>query len=205
MVPAMSDAPRSFLNPGLTLLVGMVVGGLAGVYGTRLVDGQAPKPVDPSPSPVRECPPCPERTPCPTCPDCSGVSMLPTGEDDPTVVDLEDLPEDPGADRAAPPPPAGPGLPARAIQQASAAVRVAIEPCLESDTARLASGMLLLDLTVTATGSEGFVADALITQRSGDVDAVEACVQQEARRARFPYEGPDGTQRVKLPVKIGGF
>lgn len=195
----MSDA-RSLLSPGLTLVAGMLIGGLAGVYGTRLLDGDAPRStVDPSPNPVRECPPCETCPACPPPPECGDVSLIPARDDDPGL-DRDPLDDPPDRPDIAP---AGPGLSARAIAQASAAVRVAIEPCLLSDQLDGAQGMLLLDLTVTATGSVGFVTEALVTARNGDTEAVEACVQREAARARFDYAGPDGAQRVKLPIKIG--
>lgn len=204
----MSQGTRLFVVSGLAL----VVGAAAGAYATQLVYGDSSQQtVDPSPAPIRECPACPACPACPPPPDCGDLSVIPSTPDDliPSAPMHGDGSEDPlGEDgnSITPPPsrrPAGPGLSARAIQQATAAVRVAVRPCLEAENTQTLSGMLLLDLTVTATGSEGFVTEALISQRSGDVGQVDVCVQKEALGARFEHEGPEGEQRVKLPLQVG--
>jgi len=204
----MSQGTRLFVVSGLAL----VVGAAAGAYATQLVYGDSSQQtVDPSPAPIRECPACPACPACPPAPDCSDLSVIPSAPDDfvpdqPSDGDGTDGARDDSEAPINPLPsrrPAGPGLSARAIQQATAAVRVAVRPCLEAEGTEALSGMLLLDLTVTATGSEGFVTEALISQRSGDVGQVDMCVQKEALGARFEHEGPEGEQRVKLPLQVG--
>lgn len=190
----MSEGTRLLMVSGFALLVGAA----AGAYATQIVYGGASQaPVVPSPSPIRECPACPSCPACPPPPDCSEVSLIPSTPD-PVPSDDPDLPDGPPPNR-----PAGPGLSARAIQQASAAVRLAVTPCLEAEGVDQLSGMLLLELTVTATGSEGFITEALISQRSGDTTEVEACVQREALGAKFEHQGPEGEQRVKMPLQVG--
>jgi hypothetical protein len=191
MVRGMAGGIRLALVGGLALVVGAV----GGAYGTRVIYGDgAQSPVEPAPRPIRECPACPACPACPPPPECGEVSLLPTQGNDPTAPPPE-----------TPPPlePARPGLPAHAIQQALAAVRLAVGGCLAPDAAQGASGMLLLDLTVTTTGTTGQVVEALVTQRSGSVEAVEGCVQTSAKSARFPYQGPEGEQKVKLPLAVG--
>lgn len=192
MVLGMAGGFRLVLVGGLALVAGAV----GGAYGTRVIYGDgASGPVEPAPHTIRECPPCPACPACPPAPDCGDVSLIPAqGGDDQA---------DPRPDTAQPIEPAKPGLPAHAIQQALAAVRLAVGPCLEPEASQGASGMLLVDLTVTTTGTTGEVVDAIITQRTGSVEAVESCVQDQAVTARFPYQGPEGEQKVKLPLAVG--
>lgn len=193
----MSQVARLFLASGLSLVIG--AGG--GAYAMSLLYGGPPEAqvrVDPSPDPVApECPACPECPVCPPPPDCGELGVLPE----------DDLPVEPvDGPRAEPPelPSAAPssGLPVSAVQKATAAVREAVTPCLEAPEAEAARGMVLLSLTVTATGGQGFIRDALVTQRTGDVAGVEACIQSEARRAKFEWAGADGEQSMRLPIPV---
>ena len=198
MFRAMSQATRL----AATALLSLAVGAVGGAYATRLVYGGGGASVDPSPEPRRTCPPCPDCPACPTPPPCDAVSDLPMEDDDPGLGAGDG---DPGYARGLPDPdaPTGPGLSAGAIQQAFAAVRVAVAPCLEEAEVQGVRGMVLLDLTVTATGTEAFVTDATVSQRMGDVEAIEPCVQSHAVRARFSHKGGDGSQRLKVPLRIG--
>lgn len=207
MVRAMSQTTRL----AATALLSLVVGAAGGAYATRLVYGDGTGAVDPSPEPRRTCPPCPD---CPTCPEpppCDTVSDLPTSPDpiepygDLDVVDTAtDAPDDLPRRRLPDPDlPRGPGLSAGTIQQAFSAVRLAVGPCLIQASEEDRRGMVLLSLTVTATGTEGFVTDAVVSQSSGDVASLEECLRSHAEGARFPHRGSDGSQRLKVPLRIG--
>ncbi len=206
MVRAMSEGTRLLVVSCLALVVGAAAGG----YATRLIYGDSGQPpVDPSPEPVRECPTCPRCPACPPPPDCEEISQIPSDPDiledstDPEVLGDPDAPDLQRARPTRPTAPVRPGLSARAVQQAGAAVRLAVAPCLDDEAVGESHGMLLLDLTVTATSGAGGVSDALISQRSGQTEPVEACVLREAAAAQFVHEGADGQQRIKLPLRVG--
>lgn len=209
MVRAMSEGTRLLAVSCLALVVGAAAGG----YATQLIYGKSGQPqVDPSPEPVRECPTCPSCPACPPPPDCEEVSQIPSAPDiledstDPDQafdgdepMDLEN-PTPPVVRR--PDRPVRVGLSAKAVQQAGAAVRAAVGSCLQPEGSD-AHGMLLLDLTVTATSGAGAVTDATVSQRSGETASVEDCVLREAAAAQFVHEGADGQQRIKLPLRVG--
>ena len=66
-------------------------------------------------------------------------------------------------------------------------------------------GTVLLDLTVTATGGQGFISDASMVERSGDAvssSELEHCLLEAARRAKFEWSAEDGEAHVRLPVAL---
>ena len=67
------------------------------------------------------------------------------------------------------------------------AVREAIKICGVEDTSL--SGVVLLDLTATATAGGGFISESTIARTTGDMSgaAVAECVRIEAKRARFAW------------------
>lgn len=187
----MSQAARLFLASGLSLLVG----GALGAFVTRSVFGDAVEPIDPRPAKEVVCPPVKECAPCPP-PVCADVGAVPTSTR--TAPALAPTNDEPVRD-------ARPGLPASAIQRASQEVRTLATTCVDQAAQAGARGIVLLDLTVTATGGQGWVSEAHVLERSPDARdtaAAEACLVEGARRARFPVAAEDGEARFRLPVRL---
>lgn len=182
------EAVRLFFGCSISFLLG----GAAGVFGVRTLYGQVDQVAPETPTSL-VCPPPP---PCPACPppvDCGAVGGgLPS---DPPPTPVERPPLDRPAD-------ALPGLPASVLPLAHAAVKTAIAPCLDEVPAS-ASGVALLALTVTATGGEGFLRDAVVTRATGDGRDVADCLARSARSARFRWSGPDGQLTFKIPISVG--
>jgi len=182
------EGARLFFVSGLTFLIGIGGGALA----MNSIHGGGESEVDPSKPRPPTCAPCPQ---CPTCPppvDCGDLTVVPPDGDD----------DDQGDDDA-PPDPDRPGLPASALPLAMGAVREAIKICGVEDTSL--SGVVLLDLTATATAGGGFISESTIARTTGDMSgaAVAECVRIEAKRARFAWDGVEGDLKFKLPVKVG--
>lgn len=180
------EGAKLFFVAGLSLLVG----GAAGAFTTRTLYGGPIESVDPSPDRAPACPKCRE---CPVCPppvDCGELGVVPVG-DEPTgvVPDAVDVPEA-----------ARPGLPAAAVGLATTAVKDAVADCLNDVEG--SGGHVLLSLTVTSTGGQGFIRNAEIAKTSGDVSAQTDCIVSNARRAKFEFE-PEGELRFQLPLKVG--
>ncbi len=188
MVLAMAHVGMLVVS-GLTF----VLGGAAGIMLTRTIYGVEGGQVSPAPPPVvAACPP-PSCAPCPVCQEPTETAVVP-----PPITETATL--------AAPGPkpldlgPAKAGLPAQAISLASGAVTGQLGPCLNTPNA---NGTLVLELTVTATGGQGFIREVLIGRRTGNVAPVEDCVLVGAKRARFDWAGADGELKFKLPVRVG--
>ncbi len=184
------EAARLFFVSGLTFLIGIGGGAFAmsSLYGGGSVDVDPAKPRPPA------CAPCPQ---CPACPppvDCGELGVVP-----PSNTDDDD---DPGSE-IFPTEPDRPGLPASALPLAMGAVKESIVSCFTDETS--ISGVVLLDLTASATAAGGFISEATITQATGDVRGTEIpeCVRAAAERARFEWEGSEGQLKFKLPVKVG--
>lgn len=177
----------------LSFAIGLVVGAAGGAYGMRLVYGEAPSRVEVSAREGEIHPRCPE---CPACPppvDCGELGVVPeTTLQAPLDASEEAFPESGGL----------PGLPPLALQQASEVIRIAVAPCLAQADALDAHGVLLLDLTITATGGQGFVRTLDATGRTGDPGPLEPCITARAQAARFSWDGDDGSQRLKLPIRV---
>ncbi|MBK6684336.1 MAG: hypothetical protein IPG45_07670 [Deltaproteobacteria bacterium] len=182
------EVARTLFIAGFCLLVGAAGGSLA----TRALYGDGGGVVVPTPPTRPECPICKECPACPPPPDCGDLGVVPTETPPPTIL---------GED--GPTPEAKPGLPASVIKPAGTAVEVLIEPCLTAKEAEGLSGTVVLDLTVTATGGQGFISEVLITRRVGAVESVEPCLSDAAKRARFEWSEGEGELKFKLPVKVG--
>lgn len=199
-----SQVARLLFTSGLSLLAG----GALGSYATRVIYGESVAPIDPAPPRARPCPVCRE---CPICPppeDCVVAEGREPEGDSPEVVRtatavapvelLVPASEEPDRERLH-------GLPASAIQLATTTVRAAVAPCLEPAVRGEARGTILLDLTVTATGGQGFISEAAVYERSSDARetrGVEPCLVENARRARFEVSADDGEARFRLPVRL---
>lgn len=174
---------KLFLVAGASLLVG---GGL-GAFVTQTIYGGHAERVDPSPDrPLK----CPEPKPC-ICPppvDCGENGIVPDGAEPVGEIAAIEVPDT-----------TRPGLPASALGLATAAVKEAIAPCL-IDTEGL-GGNILLRLTVTSTGGQGFIRTAEVTKTSGEVADVPECVSAYARRAKFEFE-TEGETQLQLPIKV---
>ena len=163
--------------------VSLLAGGALGGYATNaLLDGGQdrvrPMPVPPPPALQCNC-----ETPQQAAVDPLGAGRIP---DDLTEVAA----------------PALPGLPVSALNRARAAAQQVLRPCATSSTA-FGQGTLILTLTVTATGGQGFIREAAITGRTGDVSWAEECVMRRTRQVRFDWSGSDGQQTLKLPLQVG--
>ena len=170
-----------------------LLGGVAAVFGLRTLYGPTEQ-VEPSVDIPLECPPPP---PCPACPppsDCSDGDALP--EETFTQNEWTPSPAAQGSGTLLP------GLPASAIPRANTAIQAAITVCRETVDPS-ASGVVLLKLTVTATGTGGFIRDALVVQAPGLPSETADCFAREAKRARFDWTGADGELTFKLPVSVG--
>ena len=181
MVRAMSSGvARLFAVAGVSFLAG----GALGAYATSAILGGGQPPVRPSPQAKAPAEPC-------RCdePAAAAVDPLGTGRiaDDLTEVDA---------------PAALPGLPVTALNRARASAQAQLKPCTTSSVA-FGEGTLVLTLTVTATGGQGFISDAHITARTGDVEWAEPCIAQRARAIRFDWAGSEGQQTLKLPLRVG--
>lgn len=179
----------------LSFAAGLLIGGVGGAYGMRLVYGDAPARVEVATPKNEVRTRCPE---CPTCPppvDCGELGVVPVGEPTAPITptaQVEDSFETSGL----------PGLPPLALKRASEAVRTAVEPCVAQADELGAHGVLLLDLTITATGGQGFMRAIDTSGRAGDPSMLEPCIITRARSARFSWDGDDGIQRLKLPIQI---
>ncbi|MEL6186088.1 MAG: hypothetical protein AAFU79_15795 [Myxococcota bacterium] len=183
------EAARLFFGCSICFLLG----GAAGVFGVRTLYGEVDR-VVPETRKTLVCPPPP---PCPACPppvDCGDASVLPSSPTTDPDVEAEVL--DPEA-------PALPGLPASVLPYAHEAVREVLEPCLAEAPPDF-PGVALLQLTVTATGGEGFISEVIVLQATGGAEAAASCLEEAARTARFPWAGGDGRLTFKLPVSVGG-
>lgn len=190
ITPMMSaEFTRLFLASGLCLLVG----GVGGAYATRAVYGDPKTKVDPNPKRPPSCAPCPVCPACPPPPECGGIIPPPSHTTKPI-----DKPSEPLA-------PAKPGLPFKALKLATDAVRGSIERCTTEDKVGELDGVILLNLTATATGGQGWISEALVTRATGSVadSDIATCVTDAAEEARFEWAESEGELRFKLPVKIG--
>jgi hypothetical protein len=185
-------ALRVFFAAGLAFLIG---GGL-GVWATRAIYGEGIAPVDPAPVRPKPCPPCGECPVCPPPPDCGDRGLIPTSTAPKALLVPDD--DEPNRDRK-------PGLPARAIQLATTTVKQSVASCVEEAKRTGAEGTILLELTVTATGGQGFISDAALAGRSEDARntmTIESCVLEGARTARFDWGNDDGEVRFRLPISL---
>lgn len=172
----------------------MLVGGAVGAYATRAIYGDSPENIDPVTPRQKICPTC-ECPVCPPPPDCGDVNGVPTSTAPRAIL----IPEDEEPDRHT-----KPGLPASAVQLATGSVRTEVRPCLATIPYEV-HGTVLLDLTVTATGGQGFISDASMVERSGDAvssSELEHCLVEAARAAKFEWSGEDGEAHVRLPVAL---
>lgn len=184
------EAARLFFAAGLSMLAG----GAIGSYATRLIFGGSTENIDPVTPRQKICPPC-ECPMCPPPPDCGDVNAVPTSTAPRAIL----LPEDDEVDRDK-----RPGLPASAVQLATKQVREETKACLNALQVEV-HGTLLLELTVTATGGQGFISDASMIERSGDAvssNDLEHCLLDAARRAKFDWPAEDGEAHVRLPVAL---
>ncbi len=167
--------------------VSMLAGGMLGSYATSALLGGGQPRVSPMPDPapvVAECK-CDDQERPPVDPLESG--RLPEG--------LTEIPGDPGEQ-------ALPGLPVKALELARAQAQRELKPCLSSADG-LSEGTLVLTLTVTATGGQGFIREAAVTASSGDAEWAKDCVIERSRAVRFEWSGADGQQTLKLPIRVG--
>jgi hypothetical protein len=184
------ETARLFFAAGVSLLAG----GAIGAYATRAIYGDSPEDIEVVKPQTRICPPCE----CPTCPpppDCGDINGVPTSTAPRAIL----IPEDEEVDRDK-----KQGLPASAVQMASGKVRLELVPCLATAPPE-AHGTVLLDLTVTAADGQGFISEALLTERSGDAVSsgeLERCLLEAAQRAKFEWSGEDGEAHVRLPVAL---
>lgn len=174
---------RTFLAVGS----GVIAGGILGAYVTTTIYGERVD-VPPAPAPVL----------CPPCPVCRAVSSSTEAEGLRAVV--------PAVDPDQPPPEvevpeiARPGLPASAVRMASAAFEREVAPCLSGGGG--GEGMVVLELTVTATGGIGHIRELEITRREGMVGEIEACAGEAARRVQFEWPSGDGESKLVMPLKL---
>jgi hypothetical protein len=99
-----------------------------------------------------------------------------------------------------------PGLPASAIRLASDGIRAELSGCVEESRKLNVQGIVLLELTVTATGGQGFISEASISGRSSGTassEQIDRCILDGARRARFAWKEDDGEAHFRLPLKLG--
>ena len=165
----------------------MLAGGMLGSYATSALLGGGQPRVSPMPDPVpavAECR-CDDQDRAPVDPLASG--RLPEG--------LTEIPGAPGQRTL-------PGLPVKALEIARAQAQRELKPCLTAEDA-LSEGTLVLTLTVTATGGQGFIREATVTAQSGDAEWAKDCVIERARAVRFEWSGADGQQTLKLPIRVG--
>lgn len=193
MVFAMSpELVRLVFVSGLSI----IAGGAIGAYATRSIYGESAALVHPVQIRDRPCPACAECPICPQAPDCEDRGLVPTSTA-PRAILLPDT-DEPEQKR--------PGLPATAIRLASDRVRIEVAACVEESLRTGAQGTVLLELTVTATGSKGFISEAnLATRSSGTVssESIDRCLIEGARRARFDWPEDDGEAHLRLPVRLG--
>jgi hypothetical protein len=186
------ESVRLLFVSGLSILLG----GFFGAYATKSIyDTPSSQPRRDVPREKLACPPC---AACPACPvaDACDHGLIPTSTVTRTVLVSDDEPEH---DRKT-------GLPMSAIKLASERVRAMIDPCLRESAKANAQGALLLELTVTATGSQGFISEATIGKRSPNTswsEEIERCLVDGARQARFEWDDGDGEAHFRLPVKLG--
>lgn len=176
------EAARLFFACSVCLMVGAA----AGVFGTRLVYGDRQE-VRPAPERTAACPPCPE------------TACIPSDPDDVPGTFEDDL--EPGPD-APPVPSAEPGLSMGAVRAADQALRRALQPCLSDARSRNVRGTLVLDLGITVTGTTGRVTEAETVRSELDDEAAVDCMVQASLQAAFASPGPDGSGRLKLPVRV---
>lgn len=194
---------------GGALIIGLGVGFSMG----RAVYEADTAAVDPSPPPAMVCPKCAACPVCPPAPDCGREGLIPKGEAAPELeLDLEDEPGVADPARAAAQVDYGdgalpnglPGLPAKAMDRARAAIEAAIAPCLDSP-APGQTGLILLDTEVEAGGGRGEIKSVAVKTRRGEVSQVEGCVLEKAKSARFEWEGPRGALPLKVTVPVGNY
>lgn len=183
------------------LAFGLLAGGVVGAYATTTVYGQR-SPPPPAPK-AAACAPCPV---CPTCPppvDCAAPPAV--GSDE--ITDLVEAPADPvvglepeiGAQQWR-----GAGLPASAIGMASKALSREIQPCLQTAREAGASGSMVLDLTVTATGGVGHIRHAEVASSDTEDPDLAPCLIGAAGQVQFDWPDADGESRLRYPVRVGG-
>lgn len=95
-----------------------------------------------------------------------------------------------------------PGLPRSALELATRAAHEQFGPCATSSAA-VGQGTLILELTVTATGGQGFVKDGGVVDRTGETEWAEQCMMRRLPAVRFEWSGGDGQQTLKLPLRVG--
>jgi hypothetical protein len=184
------EATRLFFAAGIS----MIVGGVIGSYVTGLVYGDSPGEIDPVTPRQKICPPC-ECPACPPPPSCGDLNGVPTSTAPRAIL----VPEDEEVDRDK-----KPGLPASAVQLATSKVRAEVASCFANLPFEV-HGTILLDLTVTATGSQGFISDASMIEKSDDVvssSELEHCLVDAARRTKFEWNAEDGEAHVRLPIAL---
>lgn len=184
-----------------TLAVGLVclfVGSGLGFYGASRLEGPASS-LSVDPGVKTACPKCEACPVCPAAPDCGELGVVPTAEDTDDLPDVDDdvndvMDIDPNA---------LPGLPPSALKLASDAVIQQIDGCLRQAAGDGERGIVVLALTVTATGGVGFVSDATAATHDGDVTGALECGPRDAQRAKFEWNGSDGRQELRLPIQVG--
>jgi hypothetical protein len=172
------DAGRMFFACTVCLAFGFGAGWVAypSLYGdgAEVVRPQAARP------PPAECPPCPPPA------GCAGEAIeAPAQALDPGW--LQPLDE-----------PVVPGLPLRAVQVAQRSVVTATEVCFESVPPDGAHAHL--EVTVTATGGQAQVSEALVLGNSLRDPDLSTCLAASARRVRFAWDGDEGRATFKLVV-----
>lgn len=191
----------------MTLGVGLIAGGVIGAYAMTVVYG-AHAPLEPT---KLQCPPCPAcavatAAPCPVCPAgnddtaaAGGASPAP-GDPAPSPGDTVAAGTPDTVD--VPPEPRLPGLPASALRLASAGFTREIAPCLEKARADGLKGTILLDLTVTSTGSVGHIPAVELVRADPTAADVGPCLVEAARRVHFEWRDEDGQTRLRFPVAL---
>jgi hypothetical protein len=190
----------SALRTFSTLGVGLIAGGVIGAYAMTVVYGPH-APIEPT---KLQCPPCPacavaSAAACPVCPGpdddtAPGASASPSPADTVTAATPEtlDIPTEPRL----------PGLPASALRLASAGFTREIAPCLEKARADGLRGTVLLDLTVTSTGSVGHIPAVELVRADATAADVGPCLVEAARRVHFEWRDEDGQTRLRFPVAL---
>lgn len=184
---------RLLFASGLSL----IVGGALGAYATRSVFGEPAAGVHPVAVREKACPECPPPPTCPPPPDCGEHGIVPTSTA-PRGMLLPD-PDEPERERR-------PGLPASAIRRAQERVQAEVAACTPDAIREGATGLVLLDITVTTTSTEAVIGEANIAGQSGGArvsEELERCLIDAARRARFEWSGGEGEAHFRLPVKLG--
>lgn len=179
-----------------TALFCLIAGGAAGAYGASRLTSETTLSLDPGVKTA--CPKCETCPVCPKAPDCGELGVVPVRAEDDMPAEPIDLPE-----YDEPDPEALPGLPPRALSLASKTMMEAVQPCLQRSIDDGERGIVVLALTVTATGGVGFFSEAKVVTHDGEVDGARECSVKSSRKARFDWDGADGRQDLRLPLEVG--